>query len=158
MPQRQVFDSRTGMFSFTGLTTNKCGEISRATLLTDGKILFVADDENEGVPADAELYEPVAGTFNSLGHTIKPHKFSTAALIPDATVLITGGQLPGGNGDPSTEIYTSTTGTFALTRKMNTGRHYHTATLLPDGSVWSSAATAYTLEGLPALKSIVQVC
>lgn len=43
--------------------------------------------------------------------------------------------MPGGNGDPGVELYTPTTGTFALTGSMSAGRHSHTATLLPDGTV-----------------------
>jgi uncharacterized protein (TIGR03437 family) len=66
---------------------------------------------------------------------IGSHEFSTATLLPDGTVLIAGSALPGGNGDSGTELYTPTTGKFALAASMSTARHSHTATLLPDGTV-----------------------
>jgi hypothetical protein len=132
----QLFDPGTDMFSFTGLFPNACDDINTATLLPNGKVLFAGDEENDGSPADAELYDPVTGTFASLGHTIGAHEFSTATLIPDGTVLIAGGQLPGGNGTPYVELYTPATGTFALAGSMSAAaRHSHTATLLPDGTV-----------------------
>jgi hypothetical protein len=131
----QVFDPGAGVFSFTGLMTYGCADINTATLLTSGQVLFEGNGENDGFPADAELYDPAAGTFTSLGHTIGPHEFSAATLLPDGTVLITGGQLPGGNGDPGAELYTPRAGAFALTGSMSAGRHSHTATLLPDGTI-----------------------
>ena len=70
-----------------------------------------------------------------LGHALLPHAFSAAAPLPDGTVLITGGQLPGGNGDAGAELYVPTTGAFAITGSMGAGRHNHTPTLLTDGTV-----------------------
>ena len=55
-------------------------------------------------PADAALYDPWVGTFTSLGTAIRPRAFSAATLIPDGTVLITGGQLPGGSGESGAEL------------------------------------------------------
>jgi hypothetical protein len=60
---------------------------------------------------------------------------STAALLPDETVLIAGGQLPGGNGLASTELYAPATGSFYAAGNMTTARAGHTATLLRDGTV-----------------------
>jgi hypothetical protein len=131
----QLFDPVISRFSFTGLMRGVCGSQNTATLLMNGKVLFAGNAENDGFPADAELYDPVEGTFTSLGQTIRPHQFSAATLIPDGTVLISGGQLPGGSGDPGAELYTPATGAFAIAGKMNVGRHSHTSTLLPDGSV-----------------------
>jgi hypothetical protein len=164
----QVFDPRTSKFSATGLMTTGCADIHRAVLLPDGNVFFAGSAENDGSPADAEMYDAAAGKFARLGVTIGPHEFSTATLLPDGTVLIAGGQLPGGNGVPGSERYLPTAGTFALTTNMNTGRHLHTATLLPNGtvliaggySVWP-AATADTeiyhpgaLIAAPALFSV----
>src|SRR6516162_907449 len=74
---------------------------------------------------------------HSLGwiHAAGPHASSAATQLPDGTVLITGDQLPGGNGDIVAELYTPATGTFAFTGSMSAGRHEHTATLLTDGTV-----------------------
>ncbi len=131
----QLFDPGVDLFSFTGLFPNACDDINNATLLTNGKVLFAGNEENDGTPAAAELYDPAAGTFANLGHTIGPHEYSASILIPDGTVLISGGQLPGGNGVSGAELYTPTTGTFSLTGSMTAGRHEHTATLLPDGTI-----------------------
>ncbi len=157
----QLFDPGTGAFSFTDRFPNACDDIDTATLLTNGQVLFAGNEENDGTPADAELYDSAAGTFASLGHTIGPHEFSSATLIPDGTVLIIGGQAPGGNGDPGAELYTPTTGTFAPTASMSSGRHSHTATLLPDGTVlvvggynvWPSSTSSAELYHPAALVS-----
>ena len=53
----------------------------------------------------------------------------------DGTALITGGQLPGGDGGGGSDLYLPVTGTFAYAGNMTTGRREHTATLLPDGTV-----------------------
>ena len=137
----QLFNPATGKFSFTGLMPSGCGNINTATLLMNGKVLVAGGNEYPD-PADAALYDPAAGTFTSLGHAIGPHEYSAATLIPDGTVLITGGQLPGGNADPGAELYTPRTGAFALTGSMSAGRHSHTATLLPDGTVLVAGGTS----------------
>jgi len=138
----QIYDSSTNSFSAIGGSTPGCEgyicwyvDVNTATLLPDGKVLIAGNAENDGFPAYAELYDPLAGTFTSLGFTLGPHEFSAATLIPDGTVLLTGGQLPGGYGDPGAELFQQGTGAFLLTARMNTGRHSHTATLLPDGTV-----------------------
>jgi len=100
----QLYDPILGIFIFTGRIPKSCYDINAATLLADGKILFVGNVENDGLPADAELYDSQTGTFSSLGHTMGPHEFGADSFLPDGTVLITGGQLPGGNGDSTPEI------------------------------------------------------
>ncbi len=138
----QIYDPVTNTFSPTGGAKVGCFEnicwfvdVNTATLLPNGKVLIAGNAENDGAPADAELYDPAAGIFTSLGYTIGPHEFSAATLLPDGTVLITGGQLPGGSGDPGAELYVPATGTFTVAGSMKTARHSHTSTLLPDGAV-----------------------
>jgi hypothetical protein len=96
--------------------------------------LFVISNDS-GFPDNAEVYDPAAGTFSFIGRTQQVHEFSAAARLHDGTVLIVGGQLPGGNGNPGTELYDPATATFAFAGNMTTGRHEHTATLLPDGTI-----------------------
>ena len=49
--------------------------------------------------------------------------------------MIAGGQLPGGSGAGGTDLYDPGSGKFSAAGNMTTGRHSHTATLLPDGTV-----------------------
>ncbi len=130
----EVFDPQSGTFSRTGPMKDWDDE-NTATLLMNGRVLLVGNVENDGSPADAEVYDPAAGTFMFIGNAIAPHEYSAAIRLPDGTVLIAGGQLPGGSGSAGTDLYIPTTGTFAFAGNMTTGRHQHTATLLLDGTV-----------------------
>ena len=129
----QIFDPGSGVFSPAGLMTNGCADINTATLLLNGKVLFVGSDEYPD-PADASLFDPVTGTFANVGPAIAPREFAAATLIPDGTVLFTGGQLPGGNGQAVSEFYRPASGTFSSAGNMVAGRHFHTSTLLGDGT------------------------
>src|SRR6185295_15253394 len=107
-------------------------DVNRATLLMNGKVLIVGNAENDGFPGVAEMYDHSTAVFSNIGNTTAPHEFSTATLLPDGTVLIAGGQLPGGNGAPGVDLYSPATGMFSAGPGMITDRHNHTATLLRD--------------------------
>jgi len=115
--------------------TKPNSDVNTATLLRNGNVLIAGNDENDGFPADAELYAPSTRIFSGIGNTTAPHEFSTATLLPDGEVLIAGGQLPGGSGAAGTDLYDPATGKFSAAEDMTIGRHSHTATLLPDGTV-----------------------
>ncbi len=64
-----------------------------ATLLNDGTVLIVGwfgpGELGGGAVGPAELYDPEAGTFTSLGSTAFGHgQHSTATRLTDGTVLI----------------------------------------------------------------------
>lgn len=101
-----------------------------ATLLENGRVLIAGWSEN------AELYDPVTGTFSFAGETLFNHfQGSTATRLLDGRVLIVGG-----NGDQtSAEIYDPATETFTQTGSLNEVHSYHTATRLPDGRVLIAA-------------------
>jgi large repetitive protein len=130
----ELFDFQTITFSSTA-PLKQWDDENTATLLMNGKVLFVGNAENDGLPADAELYDPTAGTFTSLGSATAPHEFAAAVRLNNGTVLITGGQLPGGSGSSGTDLYDPASGTFTSAGNMTATRHSHTATLLPDGTV-----------------------
>lgn len=132
----ELFDPATNSFTPAGSTSSPG---SMTTLLADGRVLIT-----DGSTAQSQLYDPVAGQFTSTGAMGTSRSNYTATLLPDGTVLIAGGYIPVGTSTPGTsslvpvtsaEIYNLATGSFTPGPTMRQGRHGHTATLLPDGSV-----------------------
>jgi hypothetical protein len=105
-----------------------------ATLLADGRVLVT-----EGCGTAAELYEPSTGAFSPTGSMTATRGGDTATLLPDGRVLFAGGYNCGPGGADgiwsSAELYDPATGTFGRTGSMRVPREFHTATLLPDGTV-----------------------
>ena len=136
-PVIELYDPGTGTFSLTGTMSGTVSwwweDVNRATLLRNGKVLIAGS--SDGLPTDAEVYDPSTRTLTGIGHTITTHGYSIATLLPDGTVLIAGGVLPGGNGTPAADLYAPATGMFYAAGSMTMGRHEHTATLLHDGTV-----------------------
>jgi hypothetical protein len=133
----ELFDPQSGTFSRTGPMTPSPSSYAfddGATLLADGRVLFVGDDD--GGASDVEVYDPATGTFASPGGTIRVGEDATATRLTDGTVLIAGGSQGGiGDGIPDAELFVPTSGTFESAGQMTVGRYAHTATLLPDGTV-----------------------
>jgi hypothetical protein len=81
-----------------------------ATLLPSGKVLVVGGSKNDEDAAtaslNADLYDPVTNTFSSAGANAFPRLYhSNALLLPDATVLVNGGNPQRGNYEQRQEIY-----------------------------------------------------
>jgi Domain of unknown function (DUF1929) len=81
-----------------------------ATLLPNGKVLATAgstiDEDATTASLDADLYDPTTNTFSSAGANIYPRLYhSQALLLPDATLLVAGGNPTRGVYDPHLEIY-----------------------------------------------------
>jgi hypothetical protein len=131
----ELFDPQSGTFSVTGPMMLKYFPDYgyTATLLTDGRVLFLGSGDFSF--ADAEVYDPAAGTFAFTGSAFENHQVAPASLLIDGTVLIAGGQVPGGDGSADAELYVPATGTFEIVGPMTADRHSHTATPLPDDTV-----------------------
>ena len=81
-----------------------------ATLLPSGKVLVVGGSTNDEDAAtaslNADLYDPQTNTFSSAGANRFPRLYhSNALLLPDATVLVNGGNPQRGNYEQRQEIY-----------------------------------------------------
>jgi hypothetical protein len=134
--------SMTAVFSYGGQPTIIAGRA--ATLLPNGKVLVTGGDASYGACDDmsleflntAELYDSLAGTFTATGNMATSRYSHAAALLPDGTVLITGGFFDSRNGISATgELYNPATGGFFVAGNMETVRYAHRATLLHDGRV-----------------------
>ena len=113
-----------------------------ATQLQDGKVLIVggALTSTSNPLAAAEIYDPATGAFTRAGAMATAREQHTATLLADGRVLIVGGgtPAPGSGGFQATvtaEIYDPSTGSFSVTGSMAAARTFHTATLLPNGTV-----------------------
>jgi hypothetical protein len=130
----EVYDPATNSFRSAG-GPNQWDDIFTVTPLPRGEVLYVGNGENDGEPADAETFDPANLVFGRVGQAAFNHEYGAATLLPNGTVLVTGGQLPGGNGELYSEIYASSGRTFSTSVDLLVPRHEHTSTLLPDGTV-----------------------
>ena len=129
----ELYDPATGRFSATGDSLVSHGQGSTATLLLDGRVLFVGDTNAQQI---AEIFDPATGLFTLTGSLRTFHKSHSATLLPDGMVLIAAGQdETGALTHTIAELYDPKTGTFSLTGSLNVGRGGQSATLLPDGRV-----------------------
>ena len=152
----EIYDPATNSFKAVGSMTEQRSH-QAATLLPNGKVLVTgggvattsgfgdlletAPQEPIGLPSQtAELFDPQTETFSSAGTMSIGRASHTATLLSDGTVLLCGGidgysPRAGYDSIGSAEIYDPATGSFKSAGNMNTGKLWHTATLLPNGTV-----------------------
>lgn len=132
----QAVAVRCGVFESKGSMASGRAK-HQAVLLNSGKVLVAGGIGASGQRADAELYDPVAGTFAATGSMAERRVGFTATLLPkDGRVLVAGG------GTSSAELYDPVTGKFSPTGSMSKPRLFHSATLLPDGRVLVAGGSA----------------
>jgi hypothetical protein len=145
----ELYDPATGAFVFAGDMQIARG-MHVATLLDDGSVLvtggFLRDCPGGGCDfftlANAERYDPSAGRWFPAGIQNVARMSHTATLLPDQTVLLTGGDLSGGNVPGVTystlqnsELSDRDATSWGHGMSTRSPRADHTATLLPDGTV-----------------------
>ena len=136
----ELYDPKAGVFAATGsMTVGRSYPL--ATLLTDGRVLMSGGQSNfEGYVASNSLerYDPTARTFAATGSMTEARAYYTSTLLPNGTVLIVGGYRSEYDLRyffATAELYDPTTGVCSATGSLATGREFHTATLLPNGTV-----------------------
>ncbi|MBV9073851.1 MAG: hypothetical protein JOZ10_09485 [Acidobacteria bacterium] len=122
-----------------------------ATLLPDGSVLITGGAATPALGVaqmvigstgqmSAEIYDPASGSFAPAGPMSTGRTGHTAVILSDGTVLVAGGfkdwnSSTGYESYNTAEIYDPKSRSFTPTDPLNTGRFWHTATMLPDGSV-----------------------
>lgn len=111
-----------------------------ATLLSDGRILIVGglQERTAGSPglASVEVYDPASRTWSTTGSLDRGRTDHTATLLPNGTVLVTGGMDSySGSALASVEIYDPTNGVWTSAPPLSVSRRGHSATRLADGRV-----------------------
>lgn len=146
----EVFDPATNSFT-AAQNLNAPRTAHTATLLQNGKVLIAGGSSNAGLVvggfegnADSlqmtELYDPATGSFAPAASMSTPRLGHTATLLADGTVLICGGfnnwtTASGYQSYGTAEKFDPATNTFTIAGQMNVARFWHSATLLPDGTV-----------------------
>lgn len=142
----ELYDPATELWTPTG-SLNKGRLEHTATLMPDGKVLVAGGSGNgpSETVSEMELYDPLLGSWALAGPMIQPRVGHTATLLPNGQVLFAGGFANGPAPTPfsSAECYNPLAGTNQPTGALNTGRSFHTATLLPNGTVLVSGGTAH---------------
>jgi hypothetical protein len=135
----EIYDPTSQTFTSTGsLTTSR--ELHTATLL-GGSVYAIGGRSgsstgyaflNSAESFTTPVFSVVSGTLNTARTT------HTATLLQNGSVLISGGfgTVGGSVGAlSSAELFNSTAQSFSPTISLATGRYFHTATLLNDGTV-----------------------
>lgn len=104
-----------------------------------GAFLLVGGGVNSGTELGGvdglratQVFDPATATFHRVGDLAFRHRWGAVATLGDASVLVSGGELP---TSTAAERYDPSSGVWTGAGDMGTGRRAHTATTLADGRV-----------------------
>jgi hypothetical protein len=157
------FDSNgTGTWSQAATRAAKARDYAPSVMYDSGKILYIGGgNAADGTHAPTDVVEKIdlnaaKPLWSPAASMHFPRRQHNATLLPDGTVLVTGGTRGGGgpsngfndlspgNTVHSAELWDPNTDTWTLLSDERTDRCYHsTAVLLPDGRVLSAGGGEY---------------
>jgi hypothetical protein len=139
----ELFDPTTSAFRTVGSMAAARAD-QTATRLADGRVLIAGGIQTqpdaggnvlERPLSSAEIFDPRTGEFKPVGSMTTSRARHTAALLPDGSVLITGGISDAGAPTATAEVFDPGSSTFRPVEAMSIGRASHSATVLQDGRV-----------------------
>ncbi len=141
----EIYDPKTGKFELTGSLIHPMAlsDGTQALTLVDGRVLAIGGTfygQEIDPRTEAEVYDPKTGHFTVLTSLPNAQAESALSLLPDGTVLFSGGEnsqtYPDGNYLSTGKILDPSTGTFRMVPGyLSMPRTYITPVSLPDGSV-----------------------
>lgn len=141
----ELYDPATGTFTETGAFAQNATDdynlahgpsVSGAARLADGRVLLAAAPRSE-------IYDPATGQFSVAGAMATTHRFChppyingrTLTVLGRGQVLLTGGGHEDCGRYTEVERFDPTSATFSVIGHLTHWRNWHTATVLPDGTV-----------------------
>jgi YVTN family beta-propeller protein len=109
--QAIVIDIRAGTPAITSTSSmSSVRKLVTAAILADGKVLATGGSESwntmTGVNYAAEIWNPATGTWTMGASGVRARLYhSTSLLLPDGSVLVSGGGAPGPQNNTNAEIY-----------------------------------------------------
>jgi hypothetical protein len=123
-----------------------------SVMYDNGKIMIVGGGLPTATAEIINLNDPVPA-WSYTGTMANARRQANATLLPDGTVLVTGGTSGAEFDDPThaifpAELWDPVTGTWSTMASLSTYRGYHSvALLLPDGRVLSGGGACTTAQG-----------
>ena len=161
----EIYDPATNSWSETG-DLSLARSNHTATVLPDGRVVILGGRVPSGngqgwqVSADAEAFNSLTGSWQSLAAAPTARSQHTAVLLPNGTILVVGGftgDQGSGQSIAATEVYDPTTDTWTTVGSLTKARHGHTATLLPDGRVLVTGGESRGANGATELTSSAEI-
>lgn len=136
-PTVEVYDPRTGRWSWTGSMHEARAEATAARL-ADGEVLVAGgnDAQRKTVLASDEVYNPATGTWREAAPMHHARAYATALLLDTGEVLVAGNRAQ--PEDASAELFDPQRGTWRSTGSMALAVSFPTLALLADGKVLAS--------------------
>lgn len=136
----ELFDPSTNTFTLHWRNLNTTRASHTATLLANGDVLITGGvgGPSNSTLASADVYESPSGFIWSTASNMTVARVRHRALLtklPGGQAMVIGGAGPGFQHWTNVDLYDPATRTFQATAPLQTGRYWHTNTLLNDGTV-----------------------